>query len=275
MLLAIDVGNTNIVLGVFAPDGRLVADWRWSTDHGRMADEYAVLLTGSLREVDLVRRDVRGIVLASVVPPLTTTFRELAQRYFDCEPLMVHAGLRTDVPLRVDVPEDVGADRIANALAVKRLHGAPAIVVDFGTATNFDVVSAAGEFVGGAIAPGLLTSLEGLASRAARLRSIEVRAPASAIGRNTPDCMRAGLVLGYVGLVEGLVARITAELGQRPTVVATGGLAPLIAAQTAVIDVYDEHLTLQGLRMLYELNAPAAVGGTDGAVAGRTARAGD
>ena len=158
MLLAIDVGNTNIVLGVFAPDGRLVADWRWSTDHGRMADEYAVLLTGSLREMDLVRGDVRGIVLASVVPPLTTTFRELAQRYFACEPLVVHAGLRTDVPLRVDAPEEVGADRIANALAVKRLHGAPAIVVDFGTATNFDVVSAAGEFIGGAIAPGLLTS---------------------------------------------------------------------------------------------------------------------
>jgi type III pantothenate kinase len=275
MLLAIDVGNTNIVLGVFAPDGRLVADWRWSTDHGRMADEYAVLLTGSLREVDLVRGDVRGIVLASVVPPLTTTFRELAQRYFACEPLVVHAGLRTDVQLRVDAPEEVGADRIANALAVKRLHGAPAIVVDFGTATNFDVVSAAGEFIGGAIAPGLLTSLEGLASRAARLRSIEVRAPASAIGRNTPDCMRAGLVLGYVGLVEGLVARITAELGQRPTVVATGGLAPLIAAQTRVIDVYDEHLTLQGLRMLYELNGPAAAAGGDGAVAGQTALADD
>jgi type III pantothenate kinase len=275
MLLAIDVGNTNIVLGVFASDGHLVADWRWATDYARMADEYAVLLTGSLREVDLVRGDVRGIVLASVVPPLTTTFRELAQRYFDCEPLVVHAGLRTDVPLRVDVPDEVGADRIANALAVKRLHGAPAIVVDFGTATNFDVVSAAGEFVGGAIAPGLLTSLEGLASRAARLRSIEVRAPGSAIGRNTPDCMRAGLVLGHVGLVEGLVARITAELGQRPTVVATGGLAPLMAAQTAVIDVYDEHLTLQGLRMLYELNAPAALGGGDGAVAGRTTPAGD
>jgi len=263
MLLAVDVGNTNIVLGVFSPDGRLVADWRWATDHGRMADEYAALVDWSLHDVDLARGDVRGVVLASVVPPLTTTFRELARRYFGCEPLVVHAGLRTDVPLLVDTPEEVGADRIANVLAVKRLHGTPAVVVDFGTATNFDVVSADGEFLGGAIAPGLLTSLEGLASRAARLRTIEMRAPASPIGRNTPDCMRVGLVYGYVGLVEGLLARISAELGQRPRVVATGGLAPLVVEQTRAIDVYDEHLTLHGLRLLYELNQPQPAASQD------------
>src|SRR5579885_11498 len=140
MLLAVDVGNTNIVLGVFAPDGRLVADWRWATDQARMADEYAALATWCLRDADLARGDVDGVVLASVVPPLTTTFRELARRYFGREPLVVQAGLRTGVALRVDAPDEVGADRIANALAVKQLHGTPAVVVDFGTATNFDVV---------------------------------------------------------------------------------------------------------------------------------------
>jgi type III pantothenate kinase len=189
-----------------------------------------------------------------VVPPLTTTFCELARGYLGVEPLVVSARVATDVPLRVDTPDEVGADRIANVLAVKRLHRVPAIVVDFGTATNFDVVSAAGEFLGGAFAPGIQTGLEGLTRRAARLRTIELEAPERAIGTNTADCMRAGLVLGYVGLVEGLVARIAAELGERPLVVATGGLAPLIVAQTSAIDVFDPHLTLQGLRLIHELN---------------------
>jgi type III pantothenate kinase len=260
MLLAIDVGNTNIVLGVFALGGRLVADWRWATDNARMPDEYAALLGWSLAEADVARSAIKGVVLCSVVPPLTTTFCELARRYLGQEPLVVGADVRTDVPLLVDNPEEVGADRIANALAVKRRHRVPAIVVDFGTATNFDVVSAGGEFLGGAIAPGIQTALEGLASRAARLRTIAVRAPGAAIAKNTPDCMRAGLVYGYVGLVEGLVARIAAELSARPLVVATGGLAEIIAAQTTIIDVLDPHLTLHGLRLLYELNRPETVG---------------
>ncbi len=262
MLLAVDVGNTNIVPGVFAPDGRLVADWRWATDYARMADEYAALLGWALADADIARGAIDGMVLSSVVPPLTITFSELARRYLGVEPLVVSAGVRTDVPLRVDAPEEVGADRIANALAVKRLYRVPAIVVDFGTATNFDVVSTAGEFLGGAFAPGIQTALEGLASRAARLRTIELRAPGKAIGKNTAACMQAGLVYGYVALVEGLVARIAAELGgPRPLVVATGGLAPLIAAETTAIDVLAPDLTLQGLRLVYELNRGPGAGG--------------
>ncbi|HEY7064184.1 MAG TPA: type III pantothenate kinase [Chloroflexota bacterium] len=275
MLLAVDVGNTNIVPGVFAPDGRLVADWRWETDNARMADEYAALLSWSLADVGIARGTITGMVLSSVVPPLTTTFRELARRYLGVAPLVVSARVRTDVPLRVDAPDEVGADRIANALAVKRLYQVPAIVVDFGTATNFDVVSAAGEFLGGAFAPGIQTALEGLASRAARLRTIELRAPGRAIGTNTPACMQAGLVYGYVALVEGLVARIAAELGgPRPLVVATGGLAPLIAAETRAIDVLAPDLTLQGLRLLYELNEPSAVSSQQSGVSGHRSGAG-
>jgi type III pantothenate kinase len=255
MLLAVDVGNTNIVPGVFAPDGRLVADWRWATDNARMADEYAALLGWALADANVARTALDGMVLSSVVPPLTHTFCELARRHLGIEPLVVSAQVRTDVPLCVDAPDEVGADRIANALAVKRLYRVPAIVVDFGTATNFDVVSADGEFLGGAFAPGIQTALEGLASRAARLRTIELRAPGQAIGKNTAACMQAGLVYGYVALVEGLVARIAAELaGPRPLVVATGGLAPLIGAETTIIDVLAPDLTLQGLRLLYELN---------------------
>jgi type III pantothenate kinase len=259
LLLAIDVGNTNIVFGVFGAAGRLMADWRWATDRQRMPDEYAALLAWSLDEAGLSRTMIDGVVLCSVVPPLTVTFCELVRRYLQREPLVVSARVRTDVSLRVDNADEVGADRIANALAVKRLYRVPAIVVDFGTATNFDVVSADGEFLGGAFAPGIQAALEGLTQRAARLRSIELEAPARAIGRNTADCMRAGVVYGYVGLVEGLVQRIAAELGARPLVVATGGLAPLIVAETTVFDVTDPHLTLQGLRMIYALNqSPAA-----------------
>jgi type III pantothenate kinase len=254
MLLAVDVGNTNIVVGVFAAGGELVAAWRWASDQARMPDEYAALLSWGFGEAGIARRSIDGMVLSSVVPPLTTTFRELARTYLHLEPLVVHAGLQTGLPLRVDTPEEVGADRIANALAVKHRYGVPAIVVDFGTATNFDVVSAAGEFLGGAFAPGVRTAFEGLASRAARLRSVELRAPGTAIAKNTADCMRAGLIYGYVGLVEGLVARITAELGARPVVVATGGLAPLIAAETRIFDAVDPYLTLHGLRLLYDLN---------------------
>jgi type III pantothenate kinase len=256
MLLAVDVGNTNIVSGVFAPDGRLAASWRWATDNARMPDEYAALLGWSLADAGISRGAIAGVVLSSVVPPLTTTFGELARGYLRQEPLVVSARIRTEVPLLVDTPDEVGADRIANVLAVKHRHRVPAIVVDFGTATNFDVISARGEFLGGVFAPGLETGLAGLTSRAARLRSIELRAPSVTIGKNTADCMRAGVVYGYVGLVEGLLARIAAELGERPLVVATGGLAPLIVAETTAIDVLDPDLTLHGLRLLYDLNRP-------------------
>ncbi|HLI25938.1 MAG TPA: type III pantothenate kinase [Chloroflexota bacterium] len=259
MLLAIDVGNTNVAAGVFDTHGVLRAHWRWASDAGRTADEYGALLAWGLGEAGLPRAALDGVVLGSVVPALTTTFTALAHTYLHRPPLVVNGLVRTGIPLAVDTPAEVGADRLANALAVARLYGTPAVVVDFGTTTNFDVVDADGAFLGGAFAPGVQTAAESLASRAARLRSVELRAPGTAIGRNTADCMRAGLLYGYVGLVEGLVARIAGELGARPLVVATGGLAPLIVAETRVFDLYDPHLTLRGLRLLYLLNTrPAA-----------------
>jgi type III pantothenate kinase len=259
MLLAIDVGNTNVAAGVFDAHGVLRAHWRWASDAGRTADEYGALLTWGLSDAGLSRAALDGVVLGSVVPALTTTFTALAHTYLHRAPLVVNGLVRTGIPLAVDTPAEVGADRLANALAVARLYGTPAVVVDFGTTTNFDVVDADGAFLGGAFAPGVQTAAESLASRAARLRSVELRAPGTAIGRNTADCMRAGLLYGYVGLVEGLVARIAGELGLQPLVVATGGLAPLIVAETRVFDLYDPHLTLRGLRLLYLLNTrPAA-----------------
>lgn len=271
MLLAVDVGNTNVDAGVFDADGTLRGDWRWASDATRTPDEYAALLGWGLAEAGLHRDALDGMVLASVVPTLTTTFAALARNYLRREPLVVNARLHSGVALEVDTPDEVGADRIANVVAVTRLYRVPAVVVDFGTATNFDVVSATGAFLGGAFAPGIQTAFDGLAQRAARLRSVDLRPPGTAIARNTADCMRAGLLYGYVGLVEGLVARISAELGAKPLVVATGGLAPLVTAETTIIDVVDHYLTLRGLHLLYGLNTPAGAG-ADGQRAAASAR---
>ncbi|MBX5491589.1 MAG: type III pantothenate kinase [Chloroflexi bacterium] len=277
MLLAIDVGNTNVAAGVFDAHGVLQAHWRWASDAGRTADEYGALLAWGLSEAGLERTSLSGVVLGSVVPALTTTFSTLAHTYLHRVPLVINGLVQTGIPLAVDTPEEVGADRIANALAVARLYGTPAVVVDFGTTTNFDVVAPDGAFLGGAFAPGIQTASESLARRAARLRSVDLRAPGRAIGRNTADCMRAGLLYGYVGLVEGLLARIAAELGAQPLVVATGGLAPLIVAETKLFDLYDPHLTLRGLRLLYFLNTQPADEEVGATPAGRApaARASD
>jgi type III pantothenate kinase len=253
-LLAIDVGNTNVVVGAY-DKARLIRTWRLVTVHDRTEDELAVMLDGLLAQEDLALDEMDALVLGSVVPPLTQAFTRLAERYVDRPAFIVGPGIKTGVRLRVDNPSEVGADRIANTLAAHRRYGGPAVVVDFGTTTNFDVVSAEGDFLGGSFAPGLEVSAESLFGRASRLFRVPLTPPATAIGKNTTDCLRSGLVFGYVGLVEGLLERIVAELPARPTVIATGGLATTIAPLTKRIEKVDEDLTLEGLRLLYELNS--------------------
>ena len=257
MLLAIDVGNTEIKLGVFEAD-RLATTWRWSTDRQRMADEYGAQLGWLLGQHELSYRAIDRTVISSVVPSLTDTFGQLIARYAGHEPLIVSAAINTGVALEVDNPIEVGGDRIANALAARALYGAPAVVVDFGTATNFDVVSEAGAFIGGSFAPGVLTAMEGLVSRAARLQRFDLVPPPRAIGTNTVMCLQSGTIFGYVALVEGLAARIIREMGGDPIVIGTGGLVDLIASQTKTITVTDRNLTLKGLRLLSELDGGAA-----------------
>jgi len=252
-LLAIDIGNTNIVLGLYEGK-RLAAQWRIATDHARMPDEYAMLLFDLFARSGQDPDSVQGIVLASVVPPLTGTFVEVSERYFGQRPLVVDAGVRTGVRIRYDSPRDVGADRVVNAVAAFRIYGGPACVVDFGTATTFDAISAEGDYLGGAIAPGLRMAAEALFARTAKLPRIDIARPPRAIGTNTVHAMQSGLLFGYVGLVEGMVARFREELGPDMRVIATGGLAPLIAAETDVIEVVDQELTLKGLRMIWEMN---------------------
>ena len=258
VLLAIDVGNTNIVLGGY--DGEhLVASWRVNTDASRMPDEYAVLFDGLLRYVNRSLADVTAVALASVVPALTTTFEELTHQYCNCDPIVVGPGTRTGVKILYENPREVGADRIANAVATFRRYGGPSIVIDFGTATTFDALSKDGEYLGGAIAPGLTISADALFQRAARLYRVELKRPKSAIGRNTGASVQAGLIFGYVGLIEGIIARFQQEMGPA-RVIATGGLSSVIASETSAIEIIDPLLTLEGLRLIYEMSQPVPVG---------------
>lgn len=253
MLLVMNVNNTNAKFGLYR-DGRWMAHWRIASDRKKMPDEYAMLLRDLFDFAGLAWADVSGVALASVVPPLTGIFVEMSQRYLGHEPLVVTTDIKTGVRVLTDYPAEVGADRILNALAVHRLYGGPAIVVDFGTATTFDTISTEGDYLGGAIAPGLGIAAEALFSHTARLPRIELVAPPAAIGHNTVHAMQSGLILGYVGLVEGLVARIRAELGGQAKVIATGGLAPALERATSVVEVVDPMLTLEGLRLIYDLN---------------------
>lgn len=253
-LLAVDVGNTNVVLGVY-DNASLRRTWRLSTVHDRTEDELAVAIEGLLAQEDLALADLDALAVGSVVPPLTQAFTRLGERYLERPAFVVGPGVKTGVRLRVDNPAEVGADRIANTLAAHRRYGGPALIVDFGTTTNFDVVSAEGDFLGGSFAPGLEVSAESLFGRASRLFRVALVPPAAAIGKNTADCLRSGLMFGYVGLVEGLLARILAELPEKPQVIATGGLASTIAPLARGIERVDEDLTLEGLRLLWELNA--------------------
>jgi len=256
MLLAIDIGNTNIVWGVFDGD-KLVADWRIGTDHSKTTDEYAILLLDLLRVEGIGPARVDGVILSSVVPPLTPQFEELAELYFHCLPLIVSAELETGLTIKYANPLEVGSDRIVNAAAAYRQYGGPIIIVDFGTATTFCAVTADGEYLGGAIAPGLRISAEALYARAAKLPKIELARPKSAIGRDTVSSMQAGLVFGYAGLVDELVRRIQQELGRDCFVLATGGLAGLIAPEAHSIRAVRPNLTLEGLALLYALNRPS------------------
>ncbi len=253
MLLAVDIGNTNVTLGVFEGE-ELRATWRIATDINQMADEYAVLLLNLLRHQGLDASDIKEAALCSVVPPLLGTFDELFQRYFHISPLVVEPGIKTGVRIRMDNPREVGADRIVNAAAAHHLYSGSVIIVDLGTATTFDTISKEGDYLGGAIAPGIVISAEALFARTAALRRVELVRPKSAIGTNTITAMQSGIVFGYVGLIEGIVARIQEELGEKALVVATGGYAGLIARETAVIDRVDPDLTLIGLRLIYLMN---------------------
>jgi type III pantothenate kinase len=256
VLLAVDIGNTNIVAGVFDGD-RLRMSWRLATDRRKTTDEYAAALRSLLDHRGVSLRDVTGVAISSTVPPLTATFRRLSETYFDLPPVIASPQIKTGITIATTNPAELGPDRIVNSLAAMRLYRLPAIVVDLGTATTFDAVSGDGRLLGCSIAPGIESALDGLVSHAARLFTVELKAPKTAIGRNTVTAMRSGLVLGYVGLVEYLVRRIKQELEGDPLVIATGGLASVIVPETDTIDVVDPDLTLQGLRLLYELNVPA------------------
>ena len=253
MLFAIDIGNTDTTLGVFDNE-KLRATWHIATSIHRRTDEYAALLLNLLHHRGLDTTDIKEAVICSVVPPLLATFEELFRRYCQVSPLVVEAGIKTGVSIRADNPREVGADRIANAAAAHHLYGGPAIVADFGTATTFDVVSKAGDYLGGAIAPGIATAAEALFMWAAKLPRVELTRPKLAIGTNTITAIQSGIIFGYVGLVEGMVARLQQELGEKTKVVATGGYADLIAKETAVIDVVNPELTLIGLRLIYLMN---------------------
>ena len=255
MLLAVDIGNTNVSVGVFEGE-RLAASWRLASDAQRTADEYALELQGLLPMKGVAVDQVRDVVMCSVVPPLTGVFQEALQSLCGAEALVVGAGTRTGVQVLYDNPRDVGADRVADAAGAYRCYGGPAIVVDFGTATVFDAISADGAYVGGAIAPGLNTAAESLYLTTSQLRRVELARPKTAIGKSTVHSLQSGLVLGYIGLVEAMVRRFKEELdAPEARVIATGGLASLMARETSAIDIVDEELTLRGLQYIYTLNA--------------------
>jgi type III pantothenate kinase len=253
MLLAVDVGNTQTLLGLFEGE-RLVEDWRIATEGERTGDELAALFGRLLELADLGFGDVTGLVLASSVPALIRSYEELAETYLEAPLLVLGPGVKTGIPILYDDPREVGPDRIANAVAVRERYGAPAIVVDFGTSTNFDAVSSAGEFVGGVLAPGIETSMEALFLRAARLTKVDFAAPPSVIGKTTASALQSGLVYGFAGQVDGIVERMRGELGDTAPVIATGGLADLIAPHSHTIASVDPLLTLEGLRLVWDLN---------------------
>ena len=250
MLLAIDVGNTNTVLGLYDNE-KLIQNWRIKTDTNSTADELILTYNGLLKD----QPKVTGISLCSTVPSVLREMRWMLERYFpEAKTVIIEPGTKTGVPIITDNPKEVRADRIANSLAVFERHGGPSVVVDFGTSTNFDVVSEKGEFLGGALAPGIEISLEALANRAAQLRKVEFVKPRSVIGKNTVEALQSGALYGFAGQVDGILQRIIAEIGPLKAVVATGGLAPLVVEESSTITHHEPDLTLEGLRLVFEKN---------------------
>jgi type III pantothenate kinase len=253
MLLALDIANTNIKIGMFQEE-KLQANWRIATSVQRTADEYAVMLLNLLRENGIDVSDITKGAMSCVVPPLLTTFNEMFQKYFNIHPLVVGPGVKTGVRIRMDNPREVGADLIANAAAALHMYKLPVIVVALGTATAFATVSKEGDYLGGVIAPGIGISSEALYTRTAALPRVELARPKSAIGPNTVAAMQSGIIFGYAGLVDGIVTRIQEELGERATVVATGGYASIIAQEAKTIDEVNPDLTLIGIKTIHDMN---------------------
>jgi type III pantothenate kinase len=255
VLLAVNVGNTNTVLGVFR-GAELEHQWRTSTETERTADELAVLFGGLLEQADLsFSNQITGVVISSVVPTSTGALRDMVQRYFNFPPVIVEPGTKTGMPILTDNPRELGADRVVNALAAYNRYGGPCIVIDFGTATTYDAVSEKGEFLGGAIAPGLQTKNASLSRETARLPQVELQAPRTAIGKNTVDAIQSALIFGTAAEADGIIERMRKEFGGDATVVATGGLAPLVIPHCQFVDEHDPWLTLEGLRLVFERNA--------------------
>ena len=264
MLLVIDIGNTNTVLGVFSKDSgtghysTLVANWRVATVRTRTVDEYGVLFRNLFSMDGLAAEGIHGIVASSVVPPLDSTLRQVCERYFKLSPLFIEPGIKTGMPVHYDNPAEVGADRIVNGVAAFEKYGGPCIVVDFGTATTFDAVSAKGEYLGGVIAPGIGISADALFTHTARLPRVEIKQPPRVIGTNTVGSLQSGLFYGYLGLIDGILERLMDELGEQTQVIATGGLATLFESGSKYIKKVDDLLTLEGLRIIYERNVGVA-----------------
>jgi type III pantothenate kinase len=265
MLFVIDVGNTNTVLGVFklpnetdaASSQELLAHWRVGSVRTQTVDEYGVLFRNLFAMSKIEAANIRGIVISSVVPPMDSTLREVCERYFQTKPLFIEPGVKTGMPVQYDNPAEVGADRIVNGVAAFEKYGGPCVVVDFGTATTFDAVSARGEYLGGVIAPGIGISAEALFMRTARLPRVDIRKPSRIIGTNTVGSLQSGLYYGYLGLVDGILERLLEELGSNAKVIATGGLGQLIGTGSKYITEVDDLLTLDGLRIIWERNAGA------------------
>ncbi len=249
-----DVGNTNMVLGVYDKD-ELKYHWRIETNRNKTEDEYGIVIKSLFEHVGLSLSQIKGIIISSVVPPIMLALERMCQRYFNLKPLIVGPGIKTGLDIKYENPREVGADRIVNAVAAIHEYGSPLIIVDFGTATTYCYINEEKHYMGGVITPGIMISAEALYSRAAKLPRIEITKPSSVVGKNTVSAMQSGILYGYVGQVEGIVKRMKEEARQEPKVIATGGLAKLISEESNVIDIVDPFLTLKGLYMLYERNA--------------------